>query len=160
MCNGANDGARLGRLRPSRRMRMLATCRGWSLRQPRSGTLFVLFRWRSSLRSRSELQTSSTPAPATLQMRAGLHHKNAQFPTDWWRTFNDPFARTIHLTGLNETIRFATCASALREARALWTEARLISRQLVRSTAGYEKSGFRRTRPREGIDAANVSRGI
>jgi multidrug efflux system outer membrane protein len=122
-------------------MRMLATCRGWSLRQPRSGTLFVLFALAfAGCAVGPNYKRPPTPAPATFANAAGLITTNAQFPTDWWRTFNDPLLERFISQASTNNYDLRRAQARLREARALWTEARFDFAPTVRSTAGYEKS--------------------
>ena len=80
-----------------------------------------------------------THAPATFANASTVATTNALFNPTWWRSFNDPLLERLveQASTNNHDLRLAQ--SRLREARALWTEARFDFVPTVRSDARYEK---------------------
>ncbi len=85
-----------------------------------------------------------TAAPDAFANAAGLSTTNAPFPTEWWRTFNDPLLERFISQASTNNYDLRRAQARLREARALWTEARFDFAPTVRSTASYEKSKLSR----------------
>src|SRR5437867_1322734 len=141
MCNGANERSAVVSSSTSRRIRMLAPCRGWSSTQPRSGILFVVFALAfTGCAVGPNYNRPSTHAPAAFANAEGIVTTNAQIRSDWWRTFNDPLLERFIAQASTNNYDLRRAQARLREARALWTEARFDFAPTVRSAARYEKS--------------------
>lgn len=80
----------------------------------------------------------ATPAPTAFANGAGS--TNAEFNPAWWRSFNDPLLERLIAQASTNNYDLRRAQARLREARALWTEARFDYAPTVRSGARYEKS--------------------
>ena len=81
-----------------------------------------------------------TPAPAAFANASGVATTNAQFNTTWWRSFNDPLLDRLISQASTNNYDLRLAQARLREARALWTEARFDFAPTVRNENRYEKS--------------------
>jgi multidrug efflux system outer membrane protein len=80
-----------------------------------------------------------THAPEAFANAAGLTNSNAQFAVEWWSTFDDPLLDRLVTQASTNNFDLQHAQARLREARALWTEARFDFAPTVRSAATYEK---------------------
>lgn len=80
-----------------------------------------------------------TSEPSAFANASGISTTNAQFNATWWRSFNDPLLerRIEQASTNNHDLRLAQ--ARLREARALWTEARFDFVPTVQSDAHHAK---------------------
>ena len=81
----------------------------------------------------------ATPEPPAFANASGISTKDVQFNTTWWRSFNDPLLERLVEKASTNNLDLRLAQSRLREARALWTEARFDFVPTVRSDARYEK---------------------
>ncbi|HEY0550408.1 MAG TPA: efflux transporter outer membrane subunit [Verrucomicrobiae bacterium] len=87
----------------------------------------------------------ATAAPTAFANAAGVTTTKAPFGAEWWRTFNDPLLERFIAQASTNNYDLRRAQARLREARALWTEARFDFAPTVRSGASYEKSQFSET---------------
>src|SRR5438046_583554 len=80
------------------------------------------------------------PTPAKFANASGVITTNRQFDPGWWRAFNDPLLERLIAQASTNNYDLRRAQARLREARALWTEARFDFAPTVRSGARYEKS--------------------
>jgi outer membrane protein, multidrug efflux system len=84
-------------------------------------------------------------APATFVNTAGLAVTNAPAAhRAWWRSFNDPVLDELIARASTNNYDLRRAEARLREARALWTEARFDFAPTVRNENRYEKSQLSR----------------
>jgi multidrug efflux system outer membrane protein len=81
----------------------------------------------------------STSAPAAFANAGDVVTTNAQLRADWWRTFNDPLLERFVIQASTNNYDLRRAQARLREARALWTEARFDFAPTVRAEARYDK---------------------
>jgi len=93
-------------------------------------------------------------APATFANASTVATTNAPFNPTWWRTFNDPLLEQLITRASTNNYDLRRAQARLREARALWTEARFDYLPTVRSEARYDKTQLSKdaalARPRQG----------
>jgi outer membrane protein, multidrug efflux system len=81
-----------------------------------------------------------TPAPSAFANGAGVGTTNGQFNQTWWRTFNDPLLERLIVQASTNNYDLMRAQARLREARALWTEARFDFAPTIRNENQYQKS--------------------
>jgi multidrug efflux system outer membrane protein len=82
----------------------------------------------------------STPAPATFANASSVATTNGQFNATWWRSFNDLLLDRLVSQASTNNYDLRRAQARLREARALWTEARFDYVPTVRNNDQYAKS--------------------
>jgi multidrug efflux system outer membrane protein len=80
-----------------------------------------------------------TQAPAAFANAADVAATNGSPDPTWWRGFNDPLLERLIEQASTNNYDLKLAQARLREARALWTEARFDYVPTVRSAASYEK---------------------
>src|SRR5262245_48645243 len=131
MGNGANERSAAGT--SSTRWRMRLRC-DWSSTWPRSALPLILFALAlAGCAVGPNYKRPPTPAPATFANAAGIITTNTPFPADWWRTFNDPLLERFISQASTNNYDLRRAQARLREARALWTEARFDFAPTVRN---------------------------
>src|SRR5204862_5043455 len=80
-----------------------------------------------------------TPAPAAFANAPGVATTNGVFNQTWWRTFNDPLLERLIAQASTNNYDLLRAQARLREARALWTEARVAFPPTVRNENHYDK---------------------
>lgn len=84
-------------------------------------------------------RTPEAPAPVAFANASGVA-TNGSFAAAWWRSFNDPLLERLIVLASTNNNDLRRAEARLREARALWTEARFDYAPTVRAGAEYEKS--------------------
>src|SRR5215212_8695118 len=85
-------------------------------------------------------RTPKTSAPTAFANAPGVATTNGQFNQTWWRTFNDPLLERLIVQASTNNHDLMRARARLREARALWTEARFDFAPTVRNKNQYQKS--------------------
>jgi multidrug efflux system outer membrane protein len=80
------------------------------------------------------------PAPAAFANEANVVTTNAPFRADWWHGFNDPLLERLVWQASTNNYDLRRAEARLREARALWSEARFDYAPTVRAEARYDKA--------------------
>ena len=82
----------------------------------------------------------ATPEPAAFANATAVVTSNAQFNTTWWRSFNDPLLEGLIARASTNNFDLQRAQARLREARALWTEARFDFAPTVRNENSFKKT--------------------
>lgn len=82
----------------------------------------------------------SMPTPAEFAHASSVATANGQFNPTWWRGFNDPLLERLIAQASTNNYDLRRAQARLREARALWTEARFDYAPTVRNNERYERS--------------------
>ncbi|HMJ92264.1 MAG TPA: TolC family protein, partial [Candidatus Acidoferrum sp.] len=82
----------------------------------------------------------ATSTPSAFANGPGILHTNVQVDPAWWRTFNDPLIERLITQASTNNFDVQRAQARLREARALWTEARFDFAPTARAETAYEKS--------------------
>ena len=81
----------------------------------------------------------ATPEPAAFANATAVVTSNAQFNAQWWRSFNDPLLENLIARASTNNFDLQRAQARLREARALWTEARFDYVPTVRNVNTFNK---------------------
>src|SRR5256885_2555536 len=82
----------------------------------------------------------ATPEPAAFANATAVVTSNAQFNTTWWRSFNEPLLERLIAQASTNNFDLQRAQARLREARALWTEARFDFAPTVRNENSFKKA--------------------
>lgn len=85
-------------------------------------------------------QPPRLPTPDGFSGAAGLATTNAPLEFEWWRAFNDPTLNRLIAEASTNNLDLRRAEARLREARALWVEARFDYVPTVRNENSYQKS--------------------
>src|SRR5204862_3593034 len=80
-----------------------------------------------------------TAVEANFANASGVATTNTSLNTTWWRSFNDPLLERLIAQASTNNFDLRRAQARLREARALWTEARFDFAPTVRSENHYDK---------------------
>src|SRR5678810_593253 len=80
----------------------------------------------------------ASASPPAFAHAAAVITSNGVFNASWWETFHDPLLNRLILRASTNNFELRRAQARLREARALWTEARFDYVPTVRGEASYQ----------------------